>query len=307
MRWMKKGLLFSPDKSIWWQQYYGILPTPVHLDSNRIRIFFSTTCAERFGRVTFIDVEASDPSRILYRHDSFILDTGEIGTFDDCGVNVSAVYRDNNRWLMYYAGYQRHFRTPYSILSGLAVSSDGVNFERSQKTPILERTSLELHLRSAPTVLFEDGKFQMWYVSGNGWRHMEGEQFKDRLMPTYCLRHATSKDGFKWQSIAEPVLLPIGDEFGFGRPYVRRTTAEYELFYSIRTVHKSYRIGYATSRNGRKWERKDDAIGIDVSSEGWDSEMICYPAVIGAGNFTYLFYNGNRNGETGFGYAILEK
>jgi hypothetical protein len=49
----------------------------------------------------------------------------------------------------------------------------------------------------------------------------------------------------------------------------------------------------------------DDRIGIDVSSTGWDSEMICYPAVITVKGRTFLFYNGNNNGETGFGVAEL--
>ena len=44
---------------------------------------------------------------------------------------------------------------------------------------------------------------------------------------------------------------------------------------------------------------------IDVSPTGWDAEMICYPAVINVKGKTYLFYNGNNNGETGFGVAEL--
>jgi hypothetical protein len=34
--------------------------------------------------------------------------------------------------------------------------------------------------------------------------------------------------------------------------------------------------------------------------------MICYPAVIKIYDKTYLFYNGNNNGKTGFGYAELK-
>ncbi|MFQ5751293.1 MAG: hypothetical protein ACE5HI_04785, partial [bacterium] len=65
------------------------------------------------------------------------------------------------------------------------------------------------------------------------------------------------------------------------------------------------RIGYAESENGLDWIRKDEEVGIEVSDEGWDSEMICYPAVISVNGTTYMFYNGNNNGETGFGYAQL--
>jgi hypothetical protein len=79
------------------------------------------------------------------------------------------------------------------------------------------------------------------------------------------------------------------------------------MFYSVRYIDKLYRIGYAESIDGINWIRKDNEIDIDVSQEGWDSEMICYPSVISVKEKTYLFYNGNNNGETGFGYAeILE-
>jgi len=38
-------------------------------------------------------------------------------------------------------------------------------------------------------------------------------------------------------------------------------------------------IKYAESRDGIKWNRLDHLSGIDVSPDGWDSEMIEYPFV----------------------------
>ena len=52
------------------------------------------------------------------------------------------------------------------------------------------------------------------------------------------------------------------------------------MWYSIRSHNRPYRIGYAESGDGQHWERRDDAVGIQASSEGWDSEMICYPCVV---------------------------
>ena len=46
--------------------------------------------------------------------------------------------------------------------------------------------------------------------------------------------------------------------------------------------------------------------GIDVSDDGWDSEMICYPFVFDHKGERYMLYNGNDYGKTGFGLAILE-
>jgi hypothetical protein len=69
---------------------------------------------------------------------------------------------------------------------------------------------------------------------------------------------------------------------------------------------RSYRTGYAESQDGVSWERMDDAAGIDVSDEGWDSRMIEYPSVYDHGGRRHLLYNGNGFGESGIGHAVLE-
>jgi hypothetical protein len=79
------------------------------------------------------------------------------------------------------------------------------------------------------------------------------------------------------------------------------------MWFSVRSHSRPYRIGYAESADGRRWERMDHRAGIAASASGWDSEMICYPAVIDAGGRRLLFYNGNRHGATGFGVAVLEQ
>ena len=79
----------------------------------------------------------------------------------------------------------------------------------------------------------------------------------------------------------------------------------YKMWYSYRG--QSYRIGYAESADGIRWERKDDLVGLDVSTSGWDSEMIEYPFVFDHGSRRYMLYNGNGFGRSGLGLAVLDK
>jgi hypothetical protein len=51
----------------------------------------------------------------------------------------------------------------------------------------------------------------------------------------------------------------------------------------------------------------DEGTGIDVSSTGCDSDMICFSSIIRSRGKTYMFYNGNKLGETGVGCASLEQ
>jgi hypothetical protein len=70
---------------------------------------------------------------------------------------------------------------------------------------------------------------------------------------------------------------------------------------------KGYRIGYAWSEDLQNWTRADEQAGIDVSTDGWDAQMQCYPHVFECENKVYLLYNGNEFGRHGFGLAVLER
>jgi hypothetical protein len=44
-----------------------------------------------------------------------------------------------------------------------------------------------------------------------------------------------------------------------------------------------------------------------VSKNGWDSDMLCYPCIFDHKGESYMLYNGNGYGRTGFGIAKLIK
>jgi len=62
-------------------------------------------------------------------------------------------------------------------------------------------------------------------------------------------------------------------------------------------------MGYAESFDLTHWRRLDESLGLDVSSDGWDSESIEYGAEIQTAGKTWLLYNGNDFDVTGFGIA----
>jgi hypothetical protein len=53
------------------------------------------------------------------------------------------------------------------------------------------------------------------------------------------------------------------------------------------------------------WSRRDEMAGIEVSEEGWDSEMVNYPHVFVLDGETYMLYQGNEMGRSGIGLAKL--
>lgn len=302
MKWQKNGLIYVPDGTVGWAKKYAFPPTPYFLGDGVLRLYVSFCDENTVGRVGFVDVRADAPAVILKVSESPVLDIGTPGAFDENGVLPTCVLKVNNKLYMYYVGYQLGMKVRYYQFQGLAISEDGGNsFTRYCRVPILDRSNTELLNRTSAFVIYEQGIFKMWYVSGSEWLTVRG-----KLLPKYNVKYLESKDGMKWGSAGRVCLdFANDDEFAFGRPYVFTEAGTYKMFYSIRTQSKGYRLGYAESRDGSSWIRNDTEVGIDVSETGWDSQMIAYASIVKHGDQVYMFYNGNNCGETGFGYAVM--
>lgn len=304
MKWIKKGLIYAPDKKYWFRQLYGMMPTPEYLEKqNILRIYFGVTDKERNGRITYLDTDADDPSNIKIISDKFIIDIGCPGLFDDSGVIPSSLLNISGKKYLYYVGFQRCEKVPYMLFPGLAISEDeGASYKKYSSAPLIDRSEKNFLSNAAPYVMFDEQKFKMWYWIGKEWVNINNKKYIKAQ-----IGYAESFDGIHWNQCSEDCInLNLHTEFSVGRPWILKEHGKYRIWYSIRYIEKLYRIGYAESNDGIIWTRKDNEAGIDVSEIGWDSQMICYPAVIKVKNKTYLFYNGNNNGETGFGYAELE-
>lgn len=304
MKWKKIGLVHSPARKHWWDHSYAMMPTPYHFPAKGIiRVFYGVTDVDKFGRTAFVDVSDKDPSCIVGQSGSYVLDLGLPGTFDDSGAVPSSIISRNGELYLYYVGFQRVQKVPYMLFSGLAHSTDGIDFIRYSQSPIIDRNPYNVFSNAAPFVLYdaEESLYKMWF-----WLGMHWVEINKKLYINAQIRYATSTDAVTWRIEASPCIDPDpASEFSVGRPWVIKEGGMYKMFYSVRYIDKLYRLGYAESADGKRWTRKDDEIGLNVSSEGWDSEMMCYPSVITVHGNTYLFYNGNNNGETGFGVAIL--
>jgi hypothetical protein len=155
---------------------------------------------------------------------------------------------------------------------------------------------------SYPWVLREEGRgYHMWYGSTVTWDAGNGEML-------HVINHAMSSDGHHWRRDGLAIPYHLGIAQAFSRPTVVGGESEgYHMWFSYRSGSgQKYRIGYAHRQNGTVWEVRLAEAGIDVSPEGWDSEMIEYPFVFDHNGERFMLYNGNGHGKTGFGLAVLE-
>lgn len=301
MRWTKRGHIYRPDGSRSWARKYASFPT-VDVRGDVLRVYFTGLDEHDFGRTGYVEVDASDPTRVLHESPEPVLDLGPIGSFDDCGANATSFLRDGSTEYLYYQGWQRTERIPYLIFTGLATrdanaGADG--FAKHARTPILDRTDHDPFLRAAPYVIKDAGAFRMWFVSARSWTEDEHGLHYDVV-----IRHARSADGIRWEADEQPCLEPeSSDDYAVGRPSVLRDGDGFRMWYGIRSFTQPYRVGYAESADGLSWTRRDADAGIERSESGWDSEMLFSPQVVRIDDRLLMFYNGNRHGESGFGYA----
>lgn len=298
--WDKLGLVYAPDGRLSWAASHALAPTAMMVSDERIRVYVAFLDAEKVGRVGFVDVSAKDPRIVLGISETPALDIGPPTAFDENGVTPVCVLPHEGSDYLYYVGWQLGVQVPCYLFVGLAISTDGAgHFVRHSQVPLLDRADGELFFRTAANVMRDGDRWRMWYIAGDEWIDVAG-----RSVPTYNMRYLESEDPTQWGRAGTVCMeLASDDEYGFGRPFVMKDGDRFKMWYSVRTRTKGYRLGYAESDDGVRWTRMDDRLGLDVSESGWDSEMMCFACVQPTRYGTYLFYNGNNYGGSGFGVA----
>lgn len=308
MNWIKQGLSYCPSGQHGFDATHCHKPTPLIIDDRRLRVYFGARDIKNKTRTTYVDLDINDPGRVLYVHDKPVLDLGKLGAFDDSGVNVCSVLRHGEKVYMYYIGINTSTTVHMRNAIGLAVSDDnGDTFHRLYDGAVFDRNKDEPYYTGAVDVIKDGGKWRMYYTSGSEWKVING---KPEIF--YHIKYGESVDGIDWVRPNVWCIPPENELEATARPSVVREGDEYKMFYSHRSLRNfrtdsssSYRAGYAVSKDGIHWTRKDALAGIDVSPAGWDSEMICYPYLIKVKCRWIMLFNGNSFGRTGFGWAEL--
>jgi predicted GH43/DUF377 family glycosyl hydrolase len=239
-----------------------------------------------------------------------VLPLGELGTFDEFGTYPASVIRTGDDIRVYYAGWTRCDSVPFNAAIGLALSHDGgETFTKIGNGPVLSYGPDEPFVLGSPKIRRFNNIWYLWYAAGKNW-----VQSDDKPEPVYKIRMASSSDGIVWTKIGKDLIESRleADECQ-ASPDVFFYEDRYHMFFcykrgsSVRTTEGGYRIGYAFSHDLENWVRDDSRVGIDVSEEGWDSEMISYPHVFQLDDSIYMLYSGNQVGRFGFGLAKLER
>ena len=319
MKWKKIGKIFVPqnisdgnDRN--WMREFAQCPSTIIFE-NFVRIYFSCRPIKDKEKnyksyTAFVDVDRKDLTKILNISKNPVLPLGELGTFDEFAIYPTSVIENNNKILLYYAGWSRSKSVPFNTSIGLAVSNDdGITFKRKGIGPILSYSIDEPFVISGPKIRKFNGLWYLYYIAGNKWIQNNG-----RPEIVYKIRMATSLDGISWNKLNKNIITDVLENIECqAGPDVFYYKNKYYMYFAYRCAlnfrnnkKRGYRIGCAYSIDLFNWVRCDDEAGITYSKYGWDSNMLHYPHIFKLDGKYYMLYNGNDFGKYGFGLAILE-
>ena len=200
-------------------------------------------------------------------------------------------------YLMYYTGQWWDHTGGYSKI-GLARSADGIHFTRVQREPIMvPEADFEGASVMNPFVMYENGKFRMWYAAG--------ETYEPNVI---C--YAESKDGIHWDKYpGNPIFCGNPEkeyeQARIGACHVLPEDDGYLMFYiGYRDIHTAC-VCAARSKDGiTNWERVPENPLVMPDPGTWDACSCYKPTVVRDEDGSYhLWYNGRVDGYEYIGYA----
>ena len=299
MIWKKLGQIYHCRPIDEYLLSHASNPLAVHLKDDIVRVFFSGRDRENKSSVGYVDIDIVKQID-LDTCEQVVVKYGNEDSFYSHGISIGNMYQIEDKNYIQFMAWQirdgGHWR---GDIGRLQLSDDYNRLTLNPKEVYMGCDDEDKVSLSYSWIMQDEGIYKMWYGSTIDWTSKNGEMI-------HVIKYATSKDGKSWQKHGLAIPYELGVAQAFSRPTVVKDEQGYYMWFSYRSGDGSkYRIGYAHSADGITWDRKKDS-GIDVSSNGWDSEMICYPFVFDHKGKRYMLYNGNDYGKTGFGLAVLE-
>ncbi|WP_417237394.1 hypothetical protein [Bizionia paragorgiae] len=317
MKWINKRKIFDPSEHnlLYGKGLFAQSPQAL-VFKDYVRIYFSTRKLDKnngkyLSYISYVDFNKSI-DQILNIAKEEVIPLGELGAFDEHGIFPINPLKIDNRIKAYTCGWSR--RKSVSVETGIGIVEsydNGKTFKRLGKGPILSASLNEPVLVGDAFVKKYSGIYHMWYIYGKKWMEATVEEPAARV---YKIAHATSIDGMDWRKDEEAqiILDVLGINECQALPTVIKANDLYHMFFCFRqstdfrkNPERSYRLGYAFSKDLKTWMRNDQKAALPTMEKDWDSEMVCYPNIFECDSKIYLLYNGNEFGKYGFGIAEL--
>jgi predicted GH43/DUF377 family glycosyl hydrolase len=289
--------ILSPTPGTW-DSDYVILPTVIFDPSSGYKMWYVGSSQ----KATAIGFATSSDGYAWTKHAGPVLTPGSAGAWDSAYVSLGGVIRNATVFTMWYVGGGLTRFQNGAI--GLATSTDGVNWTKYSRNPILKPTSVDSRQISTPFVAkVETALYNMWYAARG--------QADPPSSSVLRILYTQSFDGTSWTT-STVVLQPSSNASAWDSGSVFSPSVFFDgfmfgMWYSALSQGSLVpEIGYATSKDGRTWERPNANLILAAGASGsWDSGGVENPRIIFSNNGFMLYYDGiEQNVGNSIGLAL---
>tara|TARA_R110001592_G_C13181465_1_gene750943 strand:+ start:2775 stop:3722 length:948 start_codon:yes stop_codon:yes gene_type:complete len=274
------------------------------IKNNILKVYFSSRDKNNRSYIFWATFDITDNFSLLDMSTKPEFNLGNVGEFDENGSMGCQIFYKNNEKYLYYIGWNLGVSTPFRNSIGAVKWDNKLNqFKKIYRGPLLDRSIYDPCFVASHHIIKIGNEYLMYYLSCDEWIDIDG-----KLTHKYNIKIATSSNGVKWNPTGKIAIdFKSSYEYAISVPRVIFEDGIYKMWYSYRGSKEipTYRIGYAESLDGVTWKRKDSLVHLDVISNSWESEMICYPYIFNHLGEKYMLYNGNGYGMTGIGIVKL--
>lgn len=314
LKWKNKRHLFDPYSHKLPKNCISHAQSPQAIElSDRIRIFFSARSVDDkkkyLSHIMYVDY-LKDFSKIIDICSDSCVELGETGSYHEHGIFPISIFKDNDNIYGFITGWSRRYSVSAESAIGIyKTKNQGKKFEPIFNGPIMSSYKNEPFLVADPFIYKHDSIYHMFYIFGDKWINKPKYKTPERV---YKIAYASSENLFDWDRRSEFIIKPKLENECQALPSVIKIKDKFVMVFCYRDVFdfreskkKSYKLGYAYSKNLITWTRDDSLIKISKNNN-WDNQMQCYPQFFKLQEKIFLLYNGNNFGKNGFGIAELE-
>ena len=298
-KWIKKGKIFKNNSDNEYLKSHSSNPLAIHLQDDVYRIFYNSRNKKNASSVAYFDFDILNNvivnSDLLPKFKFDFLNNTNSGI--SLGENIVFNSKNYIGTMIWYIEEGKHW---YGKIGKLELDGNYEIVQNKDNYILLDLDGENPISLSYPSFYEFESKIFMIYGSTLDW-NVDGEDMIHVLK-------ISSSTNFKDWKFEQTLPYELGKFQAFSRPsvYVDKIDSSIHLWFSYREgTGDKYKIGYGNFSDSQ-WKLYSDKYTLEVSENGWDSEMVEYPNVFNHKDKLYMLYNGNSYGETGIGLAVLE-
>jgi len=283
-----------------WGESHALVPSPIVLSGNKVRVYCSFVDSEFRGRVGFVDIEImNEKPQVVEVSNVPALDLGECGSFSQYGVGLGTFWPNELGGDLYFVGFDRPTGFKFKAFSGKATyDAESMTYRHSSQGAFFGPECGGSTIVGVHDIFQYEGLMHALVSIGSGFQIIDGREF-----PKYQVHLASGKDVESLTVAPEPIISAELPVYRIGRPRIYSTNKGFEILVTAGDLAGNYLPRVFYSRDLKDWKEGSCESFTNSTVLNFDDQHQCYLSRFSLSGNEYIVYNGNRMGVNGFGIA----